>query len=123
MAAGRAGLAPGLAACVVAGAAVVGAVYPAAASPTTYYVDARGGDDAHAGTSPGAAWRSLAKVNRYRFAPGDRIVFRNGRTWTGTLRLSSHGTPGRPITVGSYGLGPRPVVTGGETCVAVAGSW
>ncbi|GAA4211998.1 hypothetical protein [Actinocatenispora rupis] len=106
------------------GGVLVGVVGSAAqATPTTYYVDATGGSDANAGTSPATAWRSLAKVSGYAFAAGDTVAFRKGGTWTGTLTLAANGTSAAPITVGSYGDGARPVVTGGSTCVAVEGNW
>lgn len=105
------------------GVAAAGPARAIAGSPTTYYVDATGGDDGNAGTSPDAAWRSLAKVSGHGFAPGDTIDFRKNETWTGTLTLSSNGADGAPITVGSYGDGERPVITGGSTCVAVEGNW
>ncbi|HEY3506872.1 MAG TPA: hypothetical protein VGN37_29290 [Actinocatenispora sp.] len=106
------------------GGVLVGVVGAAAqAAGTTYYVDATGGSDANAGTSPAAAWKSLAKVNGHGFAPGDTIDLKRDESWTGTLTLSSNGASGAPITVGSYGDGDLPVVTGGETCVAIEGNW
>jgi len=45
-------------------------------SGTTYYVDSRGGDDANPGTNPGAAWKTLEKVNATTFHPGDEIMLR-----------------------------------------------
>lgn len=76
---------------------------PAAAHATTaavtYYVDSSTGNDSANGTSSATAWRSLAKVNGFPFDPGDRISFKRGGSWTGTLRLSRSGTEGNPIVV------------------------
>jgi hypothetical protein len=37
----------------------------------TYYVDSSTGDDGNNGLSPAKAWKSLDKVNRASFQPGD----------------------------------------------------
>ena len=52
----------------------------AAAGSTTYYIDATAGSDTNAGTSPGAAWQTLAKVDATTFNPGDRILFHTDQT-------------------------------------------
>ncbi|UGQ13386.1 right-handed parallel beta-helix repeat-containing protein [Yinghuangia sp. ASG 101] len=117
-----------LPAAATAGPGGVGAGAPAkaakgkAAGGTTYYVDADGGSDDAAGTSSGAAWRSLDRVAEQDLAPGDAVLFARGRTWTGELVLSRSGTADAPITVGAYGSGDRPVVTGGANCVTVTGA-
>jgi hypothetical protein len=45
---------------------------------TTYYISPEG-SDRNTGTSPAAAWRTIARVNRESFRPGDRVVFRRLR--------------------------------------------
>ncbi len=82
---------------------------------TAYYVDGAAGNDDHAGTAAATAWRSLDRVNRARFAPGDRILFAGGQTFPGTLVLKN--TPDHPanqLTVASYGDG-RATIDGGTT--------
>ncbi|WP_433011901.1 hypothetical protein [Kribbella sp. CA-294648] len=101
---------------------------PAAAHATTaaatYYLDSSAGNDSAAGTSSATAWRSLAKVNGFAFQPGDRISFKRGGSWTGTLTLSRSGTASNPIVVQAYGTGNLPVVGGPVTnCVQVTGSY
>lgn len=86
---------------------------PALATNTTYYVDATGGADSNAGTSPAAAWRTLAKVNATTFAAGDQILLRAGGQWTGQIVAKGSGVLGNPITIGAYGDGPRPRIDGG----------
>lgn len=100
---------------------------PAAAHATTaaltYYVDSSAGNDSADGKTSATAWRSLAKVNGFPFDPGDRISFKRGGSWTGTLTLSRSGTEGNPIVVQAYGSGNLPVVGGPVTnCVQVTGS-
>jgi hypothetical protein len=98
-------------------------VATAAPSAVTYYVDSSAGNDANAGTSSGTAWRSLAKVNGFAFQPGDRIAFKRGGSWTGSLVLSRSGTAANPIVVEAYGSGNLPKVGGPvTTCVDVTGS-
>jgi Right handed beta helix region len=79
-------------------------------SGTTYYVDSRGGDNANAGTSADAAWKSLDKVNATTFAPGDRILLRSSSVWHGQLWPKGSGTERHPIRVSVYGGGVKPVI-------------
>jgi hypothetical protein len=100
----------------LAGLAVVGAgPAPVAATghrPTTYYVDAAHGHDQAAGTSPGAAWRSLDRVDATTFAPGDRVLLHAGQRWTGQLWPKGSGTARRPVTIDRYGRGAKPGIDG-----------
>jgi hypothetical protein len=84
----------------------------AEAGPSAYYVDSRGGNDANAGTTPEAAWKSLGKVNGTTFQPGDRILLKSSSVWRGQLWPKGSGAEGRPITVGMYGGGVKPVING-----------
>ena len=67
------------------------------AGAVEYYVDSAAGDDAAAGTSPQAAWRSLAKVNAAELRPGDVVRFKRGGLWRGSL-VPRSGEPGAPVT-------------------------
>lgn len=84
------------------------------AAAAAYYVDSEYGDDSGDGLSPESAWRSVARVNAASFEPGDSVRFRRGGYWRETLTVPSGGAPGAPVTFGSYGSGPRPVIGGGE---------
>ncbi|MEZ6194081.1 MAG: right-handed parallel beta-helix repeat-containing protein, partial [Phycisphaerales bacterium] len=79
---------------------------------TTYYLDPDNGDDENRGTRPESAWRTLARVNTSRFAPGDKILLKAGATFHGKLWPKGTGIPGRPITIDSYGDGPPPAIHG-----------
>lgn len=81
----------------------------------TYYVDSVEGDDGNDGTSPEKAWKSLEKVNATEFQPGDRLLFRAGRSWTGQLWPKGSGTKEAPIVLDSYGEGSRPLILGNTT--------
>ncbi len=77
----------------------------------TYYLDADGGSDGNAGTSPGAAWATLSKASSRTFLPGDRILLQCGDTFAGKLELQNDsGTAPNPVVVASYGFGARPVI-------------
>src|SRR4051812_50190966 len=80
---------------------------PLTASASDYYVS-RAGSDASAGTSTGAAWQTLARVNSVVLQPGDRVLLRGGDTFSGRLSLDSAdgGTASAPIAIGSYRSGP-----------------
>ncbi|MEV5410437.1 hypothetical protein AB0K60_16550 [Thermopolyspora sp. NPDC052614] len=96
----------------------------AAAAGRTFYVDSAKGSDAAAGTSPATAWRSLDKANEVDLKPGDRLLFKRGGSWKGTLTISARGTANRRITIGAYGTGPRPKISGRDgDCVIVTGSY
>ncbi len=85
-----------------------GVVNPA----STYYVDSKDGNDANDGRSAKKAWKSLAKVNATTFAPGDTILLRAGSAWEGQLWPKGSGAEGKPIRVGKYGAGGKPLIQG-----------
>ncbi|GBF75734.1 hypothetical protein PA598K_04162 [Paenibacillus sp. 598K] len=78
-----------------------------------YYVDALGGDDDDDGRTPESAWQSLSPVNERTFKPGDRILLKTGGIWSGQLSPKGSGTAEHPITLSSYGTGPKPIINGG----------
>jgi len=103
---------------------VVATVATASGYAATYYVRADG-DDTRDGLTHDNAWRSLAKVNAYRFSPGDDVLFLEGSTWTGQLIVDWSGTAEEPVVVGAYHLvqgapargvqSQRPVIDGTDT--------
>jgi hypothetical protein len=84
-----------------------------ARAPMIFYVDSRGGNDGNTGTSPAGAWKTLEKVNGTSFRPGDRILLKSSSVWEGQLWPKGSGVEGKPITVGMYGGGVKPVINGG----------
>src|SRR5687768_4335447 len=78
--------------------------HPAAAA--TYYVSSSGSDN-NVGTSPASAWRSIARVNTATVLAGDRIFFKGGAVYSGSLLFDETrgGTAANPVTVSSYGTG------------------
>lgn len=88
---------------------------------TDYYVKT-GGNDGLSGTSDANAWATIAKVNAIwnagTFAPGDNIYFNRGDTFVGTVTVKESGSSGNVITIGAYGTGADPVITGFTTLVS-----
>jgi hypothetical protein len=78
----------------------------------TFYVS-DGGDDQHSGKSSVEAWKTIDKINRMKFSPGDVILFNGGDEFTGTLTFSGEdsGTEGNEIRLSSFGDG-KAVING-----------
>ena len=84
----------------------------------TYYVSASAGNDANAGTSAAAPFRTIAKVNSLLLAPGDAVRFRCGDVWRGEmLRVTRSGSVTGTITFGSYpdpACPDKPILSGSQ---------
>jgi len=80
-------------------------------APTSYFVDGAAGNDSNTGLI-GAAWATMAQVNRWAFVPSDIISFRAGQTFAGTLTPQQSGTYNRPIVYTSYGTGQAIISNG-----------
>jgi hypothetical protein len=87
-------------------------------SATNYYVKSTG-NDSYTGLSDAQAWATITKVNAVwaagTFAPGDFIYFNRGDTFYGTLTITESGTSSADITVGAYGIGENPILSGFQT--------
>lgn len=83
---------------------------PACLAATTYYVAAEG-NDANAGDSASAPWRSLGRVNTADLKPGDTVLFRRGDHWREQL-IPRRGDATGVITYGAYGEGAKPLFLG-----------
>jgi hypothetical protein len=81
------------------------------AGAATFYVSPNGNDSA-AGTAPGSAWRTVAKVDSTHLGPGDTVLFQGGATFGGMLQPQGSGSAGSPISFGSYGGGKANIAGG-----------
>jgi parallel beta-helix repeat protein len=83
---------------------------------TDYYVSSSG-NDSNDGLSTSSPWRTITRVNSYfpSLRAGDRILFRRGDTFYGTIKILKSGSSGSPITIGAYGSGNKPIITGFTT--------
>ena len=70
---------------------------------TTYYVDAKKGSDSNSGTSPEKAFKSLFKVTSKYYQPGDKILFKSGQTFNGSVTFKGYGDAKNNIKIGTYG--------------------
>ena len=86
---------------------------------TNYYI-AAGGNDSNNGTSTSTPWKTLNKLNSFfgSLNPGDNVYLHRGDVFYGKIVISKSGTADAPITIGAYGSGPLPVVSGFTTVSA-----
>lgn len=85
------------------------------AKATTYYVSQSSGNDSWTGQAakPGGArgpWKTLTRASKNTYVAGDRILLKCGDTWNEELHPKGNGTPEKPIFIGSYGKGKKPVI-------------
>lgn len=83
---------------------------PGDTTPKNYYLSSSAGSDSNSGLSPDSPWKSLDRVARGSFNPGDSILLRAGDAWTESAVWTSKfsGTEELPVVVSSYGTGSRP---------------
>ena len=87
-------------------------------NPTTVYFVDPSGSDSNSGLSASSPWQTIAKVNAASLAPCSAIYFKAGGTWRGgrtaqgILFPQSGSSTNGPITYGSYGAGPAPIILG-----------
>jgi hypothetical protein len=100
---------------VLAGLFLNCALIFSAGGAAVYYVSPSGADT-NAGTSPVAAWKTVARANGHTYGPGDQLFFQGGTTYPGTLYFGpgAGGNSSNPVVVGSYGAG-RATLDGGTT--------
>lgn len=90
-------------------------LFPLLLNATDYYVKTGGSDVANGDiTHP---WATITKVNSYfsSLAAGDRVLFNRGDTFYGTITPNKSGSAGSLITIGAYGTGANPIITGFTT--------
>jgi len=97
---------------VVAGIVLFGAM---SAQPATYYVSQSSGNDSWSGQTEGQGgkpgpWKTLAKASTIEYSPGDRVLLKCGDTWDEEFHPKGEGTPEKPIIIGSYAKGKKPVI-------------
>lgn len=81
---------------------------------TDYYISATG-NDSNSGLTSLLPKQTITAVNALTLSAGDRILFKKGDGWYGTLTANYSGTAGNAITYGTYGTGASPTITGFTT--------
>ena len=83
----------------------------------TYYFSTSTGDDSRTAAqaqNPATPWKTIAKLNSFfaSLSPGDAVLFNRGKNFPGAIIISRSGSAGAPITIGAYGSGAKPVISG-----------
>ena len=83
----------------------------------SYYFSSVSGNDAAAGTSASAPWKSVDKLKTLlpSLQPGDKVYLERGSSWyeVELQLINKSGSASNPITFLAYGSGPRPILSGG----------
>lgn len=89
-------------------------VCPLAALAADYHFSTSSGDDNTGFGTESSPWKTIAKANTLNLEPGDRLLFKAGETFSGTILLTQEdsGTPTTPVVVGSYGTGRARIEAG-----------
>ena len=83
-------------------------------SAVKYFVSSSSGNDSRDGRTEATAWKTLVKVNKKSFQPGDSIFLKRGDIWRETLKVPSSGTQQAFIFFTTYGSGSNPEILGSE---------
>jgi len=85
-------------------------LFSSAIQAATYYVSSVGNTN-NSGLTTSETW-NLTKVNSFTFSAGDQVLLMRGDVFQGNISLTESGAIGSPITIGSYGTGAKPVISG-----------
>ncbi len=77
-------------------------LFTALAIGKTYFVSPNG-DDSADGLSKAHAWKSLERVSKASFQPGDRLLLAGGNSFVGSLKITRGGTKEKPLVITSDG--------------------
>ncbi|MDI1322637.1 MAG: Ig-like domain-containing protein, partial [Algoriphagus sp.] len=83
---------------------------------TDYYFSTSTGNDSRTtaeAQNAATPWKSIDKLNAMASSlkGGDRILFKAGEVFYGTIKIAASGVSGSPILFTSYGTGAKPVIT------------
>ncbi|MCK4881161.1 MAG: right-handed parallel beta-helix repeat-containing protein, partial [Bacteroidales bacterium] len=79
---------------------------------TVYYISSDG-DDNNSGKSPNRAWKTIERVNAQSYSPGEKILFRGGEEFEGTIIFTSEdaGSHESRVIISSFGA-ERAIIMG-----------
>ncbi len=80
----------------------------------SYYVHPTDGKDTNSGEDEQLPWKTIARVNRSLFKPGDIIKFACNGVWGEQLTVPTSGTFEKPIIFTKYGNGANPLIKSTE---------
>lgn len=95
-------------------------LFSTCAKATDYYFSSVSGDDSRTAAqaqNSSTPWKTIGKLNDYfaSIQSGDRIFFKRGETFYGTIIPTTSKTYSTPVIIGAYGTGAAPVITGFTT--------
>jgi hypothetical protein len=97
---------------LLAGLALLAGCGAAPVGGTTWHVDFEKGSDAADGKTPATAWKrapgdpaATGRPASVRLQPGDKLIFRAGVPYRGSIRLNASGAAGKPIVITGLGWG------------------
>ena len=86
-------------------------------SGKVYYVS-KSGSSSSSGTSPSQPTSFSKAISQV--GQGDYVLLKKGETWSSPLAINNkRGTKDRPVTVGTYGNGSKPVISGDATTIEI----
>ena len=84
------------------------------AMATDYYFSSSTGNDISGAGTQLSPWASLTKAQTVA-TTGNRLYFKRGDTFTGSIVMQGSGTSGTRILIDAYGTGAKPIITGFST--------
>ncbi len=87
-------------------------VAPAPVESFSFYVDSTSGKDSNDGRTPQTPKQTLAAIAALPVQPGQSVGLKRGSVWRETLVWSRSATISAPISIGAYGDGASPVISG-----------
>ncbi len=91
------------------------------ADGNSYYFDSNAVSNGDG--SENSPFNSLSEVSNLNLSGGDRIFLKRGSVFYETLDLDASGQDGNPIVVNPYGVGEKPVISGGQSIPAQSSEW
>lgn len=85
-----------------------------AADGKTYYISSSRGNDANDGLSENTPFKTLTRASQLDLKPGSQLLLRASDVWQRqTLMPKGSGTKEKPIVIGTYGTGAKPIICPG----------
>ncbi|MCH7411688.1 Ig-like domain-containing protein, partial [Belliella sp. DSM 111904] len=82
----------------------------------TFYISSSSGNDnetAARAQNENSPWKSIDKLNSIMnsLSPGDKVLFKRGDVFYGTIKINRHNNSNNAIEFGAYGTGDKPIIT------------
>lgn len=85
-----------------------------AADGKTYYISSSRGNDANDGLSEDTPFKTLTKASQLDLKPGSKLLLRASDVWQRQMLMpKGSGTKEKPIVIGTYGTGAKPIISPG----------